>query len=166
MSNETASVEIMNMRRVIAVLRITLGVILLVTWYENLTKGLYTADGINGLFSYIFNDNGGGPEWYRALMQNTILQVPGLFGAFQLVAELLLGLGLIVGGLTPLFGLGATFFFLNLFLAYFGGNEWIWTYVLLTAAAFTVAFTKAGRAFGVDQWLFNTRGESPTGLLW
>lgn len=155
-----------SMRRVIAVLRITLGVILLATWYKNLTDGIYTADGITGLFNYIFNDNQGGPAFYRALIQSTILQVPGLFAAFQLVAELLLAIGLIVGVLTPLVGVGAMIFFFNLFLAYFGGHEWIWTYVLLTSAAFTVAFTRAGRAFGLDAILVANRGEPPVSVLW
>ena len=61
-----------RLRVLIAPLRMTLGLILLVTWYENFTKGTYTADGIVGLFNYIFNDTGGGPEWYRALIEATI----------------------------------------------------------------------------------------------
>ena len=162
----TQTNETQTLRGIIAVLRITVGVILLVTWYDNFQKGIYTADGITGLFSYIFNDNGGGPAFYRALIENSILQVPGLFAGFQLVAELLLAVGLIVGGLTPLVGFGATLFFFNLFLAYFGGNEWIWTYVLLTSSAFVVAFTRSGRAFGIDQLLVKARGEPPVFFLW
>lgn len=160
------STEAATMHKVLAVLRITLGVILLVTWYDNLQKGLYTADGISGLFDYIFNDNGSGPAFYRAMIEGTILQAPGLFASFQMVAELLMGLGLLFGFLTPLAGLGALLFFLNLTLAYLGGNEWIWTYALLSSAAFTVAFTRAGRGFGIDQWLLAKRGEPPFWLLW
>ncbi len=162
----TEQSEVQSMRKVIAILRMTLGVILLVTWYKNLNEGLYTADGITGLFNYIFNDNGGGPGFYRSLIQGTILQVPGLFASVQMVAELAMGLGLLFGGLTGLAGIGATLFFFNLFLAYFGGNEWIWTYVLLTSAAFTVALTRAGRAFGLDQLLVRSRGEPPIPYLW
>ena len=51
-------------------------------------------------------------------------------------------------------------------LAYLGGNEWIWIYVLLSSAAFTAAFTRSGRGFGIDQWLLNKRGEPPFWLLW
>ena len=153
-------------RNIIAVLRITIGVILLVTWWDNFSKGVYTADGITGLFNWIFNENGGGSAAYRAIINSTILQVPGLFAGFQLVAELLLGLGLTFGGLTTLAGWGATVFFLNLFFAYQGGGEWIWTYVLLTAAAFVVATTKSGRAFGLDQILLNSMGEPKNRWLW
>ena len=155
-----------RLRVLIAPLRMTLGLILLVTWYENFTKGTYTADGIVGLFNYIFNDTGGGPEWYRALIEATILQVPGLFAAFQLVAELLLGLGLFFGGLTPIAGCAAALFFFNLFLSYYGGNEWIWIYVLLTVSALVVGLTRSGRAFGLDQYLFQTRGDPPYDFLW
>ena len=158
--------EVRFIRRTVAVLRITIGVILLVTWYDNLSGGIYTADGITGLFNYIFNDNGGGPPFYRALIGSTILQAPGLFASFQMVAELAMGLGLLVGLLTPLAGLGAMLFFFNLFLAYFGGNEWIWTYVLLTSSAFVIAFSRSGRAFGLDQLLVNRHGEPRFFLLW
>ena len=66
-----------RMRQAVAILRITLGVILVVTWFKNLQDGIYTADGIVGLFNYLFNDNGGGPAFYRAIINGTILQVPG-----------------------------------------------------------------------------------------
>lgn len=106
--------ELQRTRTALALLRITLGIIVLVAWYDNLVKGVYTADGIRGLFNYIFNDTGGGPAFYRAMIESTVLQVPGLFAIFQLVVELLLGIGLFLGGFTALMGAGATLFFLNL----------------------------------------------------
>ncbi len=153
-------------RQATAILRITLGVILIVTWFKNLQDGIYTADGIVGLFNYLFNDNGGGPAFYRALINGTILQVPGLFAVFQLVGELLLGLGLLVGLFTPLAALGAALFFFNLFLAYLGGNDWIWTYVLLTVSALVVALAQSGRAWGLDSLLLRRLGEPPGGPIW
>ena len=153
-------------RQATAILRITLGVILIVTWFKNLQDGIYTADGIVGLFNYLFNDNGGGPAFYRALINGTILQVPGLFAVFQLVGELLLGLGLLVGLFTPLAALGAALFFFNLFLAYLGGNDWIWTYVLLTVSALVVALAQSGRAWGLDSLLLQRLGEPPRGPIW
>ena len=155
-----------RMRQAVAILRITLGVILVVTWFKNLQDGIYTADGIVGLFNYLFNDNGGGPAFYRAIINGTILQVPGLFAVFQLVGELLLGLGLLVGLFTPLAALGAALFFFNLFLAYLGGQEWIWTYVLLTVSALVTALTQAGRAWGLDSLLLRRLGEPPRGPIW
>jgi uncharacterized membrane protein YphA (DoxX/SURF4 family) len=83
-----------------------------------------------------------------------------------MVAEFLMGLGLLVGGLTPLAGAGAMLFFFNLFLTYFGGNEWIWTYVLLTVSALVVTITLAGRQFGFDQYLLQKRGQPAIRFLW
>lgn len=159
----TDNKEIGQFRTIVALLRITLGIILLVTWWDNYSKGVYTADGIRGLFDWIFNETGGGPGWYRAIINSTVLAAPGLFAVFQLVAELLLGLGLTFGGLTKVAGLAAAGFFANLFLSYYGGSEWIWTYVLLTVSAVVVALTASGRKLGIDQFLYNSRGES---LFW
>lgn len=151
--------DVAGMRRTVAILRITLGVIILATWLDNLTKGVYSAGGISGLFEYIFSENGGGAAFYRAIIGGTILQAPGAFGAFQLVAEFLMGAGLLLGLFTPLAGFGAAFFFLNLFFAYMGGQEWIWTYVLLTVSAVVVALARSGRAWGLDAWLLRRSGE-------
>ena len=161
-----SSKELQFIRSVIAILRITLGVILLVTWWGNVQSGLYTADGITGLFDWLFNVNHSGPEWYRSIIGSTVLAAPGVFAIFQLIAELLLGLGLLFGGLTPIAGISAAVFFANLYLSYLGGEEWIWTYVLLTAAALVVALTRSGRAFGLDQYLLKTRGEPKPGFLY
>ena len=148
-----------GLRKVVAPLRIALGIIILVTWVENLTKGTYSGGGISGLFEYIFDENGGGSAFYRAIIGGTILQAPAAFGAFQLVAEFLMGVGLLLGLFTPLVGLGAGLFFVNLTLAFWGGQEWIWTYVLLTVSSVVAALTRSGRAWGIDAWLLSRRGE-------
>ncbi len=154
-----------GLRKVVALLRITLGIIILVTWVENLTKGTYSGGGISGLFEYIFDENGGGGAFYRAIIGGTILQAPAAFGVFQLVAEFLMGTGLLLGLFTPLAGLGAAFFFFNLILAFWGGQEWIWTYVLLTVSTVVAALTRSGRAWGIDAWLLTRRGETSLKFL-
>ena len=163
--------EVQWLRGALALLRITLGVIVVVTWFSNLQKGIYTAQGITDLFTHpdwgAFSHGGGALLGYRSIIENTILQFPGLFAGFQMVAELLLGLGLLVGALTPLAGAGATLFFFNLFLTYFGNNqEWIWTYVLLTVSALVVTITLSGRQLGVDQFLLKKYGKPPLRFLW
>ena len=47
-----------GLRKVVALLRITLGIIILATWIDNLTKGVYSSGGISSLFEYIFDENG------------------------------------------------------------------------------------------------------------
>ena len=151
------------------ILRITLGVIILVTWLENLDKGLYTAEGLTSFLDSLFdseNGNGSSLTAYKSFLEAAVIPVAGVYGGFQLVVELLMGVGLLVGGLTRLFSLIAVLFFFNLFLGYFGGQEWIWTYVLLVVTAIAVFVGYGGRRLGVDAWLARTRGDSPYNLLW
>lgn len=158
--NQTS--ENQQMRTALALLRITLGVIILATWFDNLQKGLYTADGLTGFFNWLFdpqNGNGSALTWYKAFLDFAVIPVAGLYGAFQLVTELVIGLALLTGTWTRLFGLAAAFFFFNIFLSYFGGEEWIWTYVLLLVSAVVVALGAAGRTWGVDAYLLENRGE-------
>ena len=153
----------------VALLRVTLGVIILVTWYDNLQKGLYTAEGLTGFFNWLFdaqNGNGSSLTFYKSLLDATIVPTAGIFAVFQMVAELLIGLGLLLGGFTRFFGFAAVVFFFNLFLAYFGGHEWIWVYVLLVISALTIALSRAGRRWGIDEWLIRNRGEPPAAFLW
>ena len=143
----------------VSLLRITLGIVILATWYGNVKDGLYTADGLTGFFNWLFDPNGNASSlgFYKAFLDTAVVPVAGLFGTFQLVAELLLGLALTAGLFSRLFGTIAMFFFVNLFLSYFGGHEWIWVYVLLFMAALTVALSAAGRQWGVDQWLMSSK---------
>ena len=138
------------------------------TWFDNLDKGLYTADGLTAFLDGLFDENGNASSLtaYKSLLDTMVIPIAGVYGAFQLVVELVIGIGLLVGGLTRLFGLLAAAFFFNLFLSYFGGHEWIWTYVLLLASAIAVFVDYGGRRLGVDVWLARTRGPSPRGLLW
>ncbi len=150
-------------------LRITLGVIILVTWLENLDKGLYTAEGLTSFLDSLFdstNGNGSSLTAYKSFLDAAVIPVAEVYGGFQLVVELLMGVGLLVGGLTRLFSLVAVLFFFNLFLGYVGGQEWIWTYVLLVVTAIAVFVGYGGRRLGVDAWLARTRGDSPYNLLW
>jgi len=144
-----------QLRTAVALLRITLGIILLATWADNLNKGLYTADGLTDFLNWLADPNGNAGSFglYHAFIDAAVIPIAGLFGPLQLIAELTMGLALLLGGLTRLFGLVAALFFFNLFLAYFGGHEWIWTYVLLFMSALTVTLGAAGRKWGIDYWL-------------
>ena len=150
-------------------LRITLAVIILATWRSNLDKGLYTADGLEGFLDWLFdaeNGNGSALTLYKSFLDTAVIPIAGIYGGFQLVVELAIGFGLLVGAFTRLCSLLAAVFFFNVFLLYFGGNEWIWTYVLLLTTAIAVFLGYGGRRLGVDNRLARTRGESPYTLLW
>ncbi len=156
-------------RTAVALLRITLGIIILATWFGNVRSGLYTAEGLTGFFNWLFdaqNGNGSSLTFYKAFLDTAVVPVAGLFGGFQLVAEFVMGLALVVGGFTRFFSLAAMLFFVNLFLSYFGGHEWIWTYVLLFMSSLTLFLSYAGRHWGVDDWLLDKRGQPPINILW
>lgn len=150
-----------------ALLRVVLGVIILVTWFDNLGKDLYTGDGLTGFFNWLFSEDGNNSSlgFYQSFLDTIIVPAAGFFAVLQLVVELAIGVGLLFGVLTRFFSLAAALFFLNLLLAYFGGHEWIWTYVLLLASAIAVFIGHGGRTLGIDQ-LLARRGPSPAGLLW
>ena len=153
----------------VALLRITLGVILVATWYENLGKDLYTAAGLEDFLGWLASPDGndGSLDFFHSILDTVVVPAAGFFGAVQLVIELAMGVCLILGLFTRLVALLAAGFFLTLFLAYFGGNEWIWTYVLLFVAALTVYLGFGGRRLGVDEILTRSRGDSPAAnMLW
>lgn len=153
----------------VALLRITLGVILVATWYDNLTKDLYTADGFSGFLEWLGSPDGndGALGFYHSILDNLVVPAGGFVGGLQLVVELVIGVCLLIGLFTRLVAIAAGAFFFNLFLAYFGGHEWIWTYVLLFMAALVVYLGRGGRRLGVDEILYRGRGESPLGgNLW
>ncbi|MCB0005968.1 MAG: DoxX family membrane protein [Anaerolineales bacterium] len=164
-----ATDEARRQQLALVLLRVTLGLILLATWRENLHNGLYTAEGLRGFFvNGVFAPAGidGGPAWYRSLIEATVLAQPGLFASFQMVAELLLGLALLLGAFTRPAAVAAGFFFANLLLAYWGGREWIWTYVLLVVSALAVALSTTGRLLGLDGLLYRRFGTPRWPFLW
>lgn len=152
----------------VALLRITLGLIVLVTWFDNLDKDLYTADGFEGFINFLFDENGNGSSlgFYESFVDAVVIPIAGPYGVFQAVVELGIALALLFGIGTRLASLLTALFFGNLFLAYFGGEEWIWTYVLLFMSAVTVFLGYGGRKLGVDEYLVRTKGESPRNMLW
>ena len=152
----------------VALLRITLGVIILFTWLDNLDKDLYTADGFEGFINFLFADDGNNSSlgFYESFVDAVIVPIAGPYGVFQAIVELAIAIALIAGVGTRLASLSAAAFFANLFLAYYGGHEWIWTYVLLFMSAVTVFMGYGGRKLGIDERLVRDKGESPRNLIW
>ncbi len=155
----------------VALLRITLGVILLATWWGNIGDDFYTADGFKGFLDWLVlsgeeGGNGSSLTFFHDLLDATIVPVAGLAAFGQLIMEGLAGLLLVVGGATRLASLWSMGFFAILFLSYFGGEEWIWTYVLLFMAALTVFLGYGGRQLGLDQIIAKAKGSSFGGLIW
>ena len=149
----------------ISLLRILLGILILTTWSSNLTKGFYTPDGLVDFFANVFPQSENPLTWYAAFINGIILPIRGFFAPFQLVAEFLIGVFLLLGFLTPLTSFAGFIFIINPFLATFG-HDWPWSYALILGILFVVLFTRAGRALGVDGWLEKRFGSPPIPYLW
>ena len=102
----------------------------------------------------------------RTLLDNTLLQSPEVAGWALTIVELFIAIGLLFGIFTRAASLLAVGFFGSLFLTYFGGDEWIMIYVMLTLAAVVTFFSYGGRKLGVDQFVADVRDESPATLIW
>lgn len=142
----------------VAMLRVTMGLLFITQWYDNLVSGLYTAEGLEGLFSYFFSSSEMPLAFYVDFVNSAILPIAPFFTKFQLVTELLMGVALLVGVLTPLTSLFAGFFILNTFLASWGA-DWPWSYLTIMVILAVLFFTQAGRSLGVDGWLKERFGE-------
>ncbi len=158
----------------VAFLRIILGTLILLTWFSNVTSepNFYSAEGLRGFFDWVFlspeeGGNGASLTFIGSLFDAIDdVGLLGLIGFAQTVMEFLIGAGLVLGIGTRFFSLLATAFFSGLFFTYFGGEEWIGTYVLLIAASITVFVSWGGRTFGIDRAIAAARGDSPGRLIW
>ena len=81
------------------------------------------------------------------------------------MVEFLIGLFLLLGLLTPLASAAGIFFILNTFLATFG-HDWPWSYGMLLAILAVALVTRSGRSLGIDNLLFQRRGEPRVPFLW
>lgn len=153
------------------VLRVGLGVLTLDTWRGNIDKDFYDGDNFAGFFEWVAKPveeggNGASLGFVHSLIDATILQAPEFFGWLLTFLELFIAVGLILGLFTRAAGLAATGFFGMLFLTYFGGEEWIVIYVLLSLAALMIFLHWGGRFLGIDRSIAKSRGESPGTLIW
>jgi uncharacterized membrane protein YphA (DoxX/SURF4 family) len=142
----------------VALLRIMLGLLFLTQWYDNLVKGIYTEEGLNGLFEFFFSSSDIPLEWCMDFIHEIVMPITPAFAVFQLVAELLIGLALIFGFFIPLVSLSAAFFILNTFFLSFGA-DWPWSYLTILSILGVLFFTRAGRVIGVDTRLMERFGD-------
>lgn len=142
----------------VAVLRIVVGLMFLLTWLPNFLDGVYTPDGLLIFFTEEFPQSENALGFYASFIEEVIIPIRHIFAPFQLVAEFLLGLAILVGVFTPLASLAGIFFLVNTMLATFG-HDWLWSYILPISILVVTLFSHAGRAFGVDAYLVKRFGE-------
>ena len=137
-------------------LRITLGLAFLTTWFSNLTKGAFSTSGFDYGFEGVlrfFIDN---PDHISTpldvIITNFVFPNWMIFALGWMIFELAISISLIFGlftrlgsvigaGSSIILGLGAL------------GVDWPWTYALLFIGCATCALVGAGRWYGIDYWV-------------
>ena len=136
----------------LVILRITLGLAFLGTWFSNLDKGVFTPEGFISTIEYFINDPNHTVTPMDSLVRDYIFPNAKYFVIFHFVTELAIAASLILGGFTrtgSALGLFLSAFFM------FGtlGVDWLGTYILLIVGFFTCGWASAGRWYGIDYWL-------------
>jgi uncharacterized membrane protein YphA (DoxX/SURF4 family) len=137
-------------RRALAVLRVTLGLMFLWVFFENLGKGAYTPAGYKGVIDY-YVKNGHSPDAWKAIISVAAANAR-IVAPLQAATELGFGVLLVAGAATRLVAAAAGAFLLTLWVSELG-TSWIWELAMPVVVAFSVAWGRAGRTWGVDALL-------------
>ena len=131
----------------LVILRVTLGVFFLSTFFENLGKSLYSAQGYAGLIRY-YIQSGHAPAVWKQVM-GLMADHAAIAGPGQAVLESSLGIVLIVGFLSRPAALVAFGFLTGLWVSEWGIG-WIWELLIPMVVALALALGPSGRRAAVD----------------
>ena len=136
----------------LACLRIMMGAIFLAVWSDNLVKGFYSPSGWADFVQRYADTTKVGI--YATILNDYLIPHSWLFAYGQLAIELVVfGLFLVLGVFTPVSGLLAAGFQLNLLVATSGTGDWPGTYIIMFALLVAIALGQSGRTLGVDALL-------------
>ena len=142
----------------LAVVRITIGAMLVWVFFENLGKGAYTPAGYAGLINYYIkaSHSPAAWKWVMGLMASHA----AMAAPMQAVTEISLGILLVIGLLTRPAAFVAFLFLGSLWISEWG-TSWIWELLVPVMASLGLAIGRAGRRWGVDAWLSQRWPSSP-----
>jgi uncharacterized membrane protein YphA (DoxX/SURF4 family) len=130
-------------------LRIMMGAIFLAVWSDNLIKGYYSPGGWADFVQRYADTTKVGA--YADLLNSVMIPNSTVFAYGQFGVELVVfGLFLVLGLFTPVSGLLAALFQLNLLIATSGTGEWAGTYIIMFVLLLAIALSQSGRTFGLD----------------
>ena len=142
----------------LAVVRLTIGAMLVWVFFENLGKGLYSPAGYAGLIDYYIRQ-GHSPAAWKAVMglaaSHATMAAPA-----QAVMEISLGVLLVIGLLTRPVAFIAFVYLTSLWVSEWG-TAWIWELLVPVLASLALAVGRAGRSWGIDAWLAQRQPSSP-----
>jgi uncharacterized membrane protein YphA (DoxX/SURF4 family) len=142
----------------LAIVRLTIGAMLLWVFFENLSKGLYYPAGYANLINH-YIQAGHSPAAWKSVM-GVMASHASMAAPMQAATEISLGVLLLVGLLTRPAGLVAFLFLGSLWVSEWG-TSWIWELLVPMLAALGLAVGRAGRAWGIDALLARRHPSSP-----
>jgi uncharacterized membrane protein YphA (DoxX/SURF4 family) len=142
----------------LALVRITIGLMFIWVFFENLGKGLYTAGGYASLINYYIQKSHSPATW-KAVMGFAASHA-AIAAPMQAATEISLGILLLVGLLTRPAAFVAFLFLGSLWLSEYG-TSWIWELLISVLACLGLAIGRAGRRWGIDARLSQGWPSSP-----
>jgi uncharacterized membrane protein YphA (DoxX/SURF4 family) len=144
----------------LAIVRLTIGAMLVWVFFENLGKGLYSPAGYANLIKY-YIQQGHSPAAWKAVM-GLAASHAAMAAPMQALTEISLGVLLIIGLLTRPAAFVAFLYLGSLWVSEWG-TAWIWELLVPVLASLGLAVGRAGRSWGVDALLGRRHPSSP---LW
>src|SRR5579864_6572658 len=142
----------------LAIVRLTIGSMLVWVFFENLGKGLYSPAGYAGLINYYLKASHAPGAW-KAVM-GLAASHAALAAPMQALTEISLGILLVIGLLTRPAAFVAFLYLGSLWVSEWG-TSWIWELLVPVLASLGLAVGRAGRRLGADAWLAQRWPSSP-----
>src|ERR1700741_4782036 len=142
----------------LALVRVTIGTMLVWVFFENLGKGLYTPAGYARLIHY-YIEKGHSPAAWKAIMALAANHA-AMAAPMQALVEMSFGVLLVIGLLTRPVAFLAFLYLGSLWMSEWG-TAWIWELLVPVLASLALAIGRAGRAWGIDALLARGRPSSP-----
>jgi len=142
----------------LALVRLTIGVMFVWVFFENLGKGLYTPSGYAGLIRH-YIETSHAPAAWKAVM-GLAANHATMAAPMQGMTEISLGILLLLGLFARPAAFVAFLFLGSLWLSEFG-TSWIWELLVPVLASLGLAVGRAGRTWGIDALLARRNPSSP-----
>lgn len=142
----------------LALVRVTIGAMLVWVFFENLSKGLYTRAGYAGLINYYIG-SGHSPAAWKSVM-GFVASHAAMAAPMQAATEISLGILLVIGLLTRPAAFVAFLYLGSLWVSEWG-TAWIWELLVPVLSSLGLAVGRAGRAWGIDALLARRNPSSP-----
>jgi uncharacterized membrane protein YphA (DoxX/SURF4 family) len=146
----------------LAIVRVTVGAMLVSVFFENLGKGLYKPAEYAGLIHY-YIEKGHSPGLWKAI-EGLVANHASIAAPMQAMTEISLGILLVIGLLTRPVAFVAFLYLGSLWVSEWG-TSWIWELLVPVMASLGLAVGSAGRKWGVDAWLAQRWPASPWWLV-